>query len=133
MRIVHALALVILGCNSSSPTPDASVDAATCPGSQFYCYTNCTDLTPSSAAACMASGWQCPATDCACSAQGTAAIVCFNCVDGAAPGYQECDASSGHYDCPAGTSLGTCPSGDAGVDSGNDAASDAAADAPEGG
>lgn len=127
MRYSIALgSLLFLHCSNSTPPPDGSVDAASCPGFQFSCYTNCTDLTASSVAACQSGAWQCPSADCACSAQGSAQIVCSNCVDAGTTTYEVCDASSGTYECPTGTSLGTCPAGDASTDAPGDAPSDAA-------
>jgi len=127
MRYDIALSALLFHCSNTPQTNDASVDAANCPGSKFACYTNCTDLTPSSTATCNGTSWQCPASDCACSAQGPAQIVCVSCPNGATS-YQECDASSGQYDCPTGTMLGTCPMMDASTDSPIDDASDAGSD-----
>jgi hypothetical protein len=129
MRYSIALtSLLLLHCSNTTSPMDGSVDAANCPGYQFSCYVNCTDLTPASAATCTNDAWQCPSADCACSAQGPAEIVCSNCSDAAATTYQLCDASSGQYECPTGTTLGSCPSGDASTDSPTDSASDAGLD-----
>jgi len=105
------------------------VDAPSCEGSSFSCYTNCTDLTPSSTSMCTNNAWVCPSTDCACSARGTAQIVCASCEDASSLTFQVCDASSGYYDCPSGTAIsGSCTTSDASTDAGSDAPEDAPSD-----